>query len=89
MSVRRSGDYSMNVVIFGKGFGKPLQINLSGRGAAAVGAVFAGILGTLAFGAGYYYSAQNGSGMSQTEVATLAEELDFTEIRNRRNPAAD
>ena len=81
----------MNVVIFGKGFGKPLQINLSGRGAAAVGAVFAGILGTLAFGAGYYYSAQTGSGMSQTEVASLTEELDSqkSEIADTRQQTED
>jgi murein DD-endopeptidase MepM/ murein hydrolase activator NlpD len=66
----------MNVVIFGKGFGKPRQINLSGRAAAALGVVIAAAIGTATFGAGYLYSAQTGSGVPQTEVASLASELD-------------
>ena len=66
----------MNVVIFGKGFGKPRQINLSGRGAAAVGVGMAGFLGSLAFAAGYWYSAHNGSGVSIAEVAELTSALD-------------
>jgi murein DD-endopeptidase MepM/ murein hydrolase activator NlpD len=65
----------MNVVIFGKGFGKPRQINLSGRSAGALTALIAGMLGSVMFGAGYWYSAQTGSGVSQSEVATLSEEL--------------
>lgn len=65
----------MNVVIFGKGFGKPRQVNLSGRGAAALALCAAGILGGIFFGAGYWYSAQTGSGLSQSEVMVLAEEL--------------
>lgn len=65
----------MNVVIFGKGFGKPRQINLSGRSAGALTALIAGFLGSAMFGAGYWYSAQTGSGVSQSEVATLSEEL--------------
>lgn len=66
----------MNVVIFGKGFGKLRRINLSGRAAAASGAVIAGVIGTLTFGAGYWYSAQTGSGVSFSEVENLVSELD-------------
>ncbi len=66
----------MNVVIFGKGFGKPRQVNLSGRAAAALCAVVAAALGSLTFGAGYWYSARTGSGVSFTEAANLAEALD-------------
>jgi len=66
----------MNVVIFGKGFGKPRQVNLSGRAAAAIGLVIAGVLGSATFGAGYLYSAQTGSGISRTEASGLSAELD-------------
>lgn len=65
----------MNVVIFGKGFGKPRQINLSGRTASALSVLIAGVLGSAMFSAGYWYSAQTGSGISQSEVATLSDEL--------------
>lgn len=65
----------MNVVIFGKGFGKPRQMNLSGRSAGALAALIAGMLGSVMFGAGYWYSAQTGSGISQSEVVVLSEEL--------------
>ena len=65
----------MNVVIFGKGFGRLGRINLSGRAAAALGAVFAGVIGALTFGAGYWYSAQTGSGVSFSEAENLAREL--------------
>jgi len=66
----------MNVVIFGKGLGKPRQVNLSGRAAAAIGLVIAGVLGSATFGAGYLYSAQTGSGISRTEASDLSTELD-------------
>jgi murein DD-endopeptidase MepM/ murein hydrolase activator NlpD len=65
----------MNVVIFGKGFGKTRQVNLSGRSAAAIGLVLVGILGTATFAGGYWYSAHNGSGVSLGEVANLTDEL--------------
>ncbi len=67
----------MNVVIFGKGFGKPLQINLTGRSAGAFAVLLAGFLGSAMFGAGYWYSAQTGSGLSQSEVAILSEEVNL------------
>lgn len=67
----------MNVVIFGKGFGKPRQINLSGRSASALGLLAIGLLGSIAFAGGYWISAQNGAGMSLGEVASLNEELEM------------
>ncbi len=66
----------MNVVIFGKGFGRPRQLNLSGRSAAVFGLLLLGVLGTAAFAGGYWYSAQTGSGVSVGEVADLTDELD-------------
>jgi len=66
----------MNVVIFGKGFGKPRQLNLSGRGATGLGLFVAGLLGSAAFFGGYFYSAHTGSGVSLSEVDSLAGELD-------------
>jgi len=65
----------MNVVMFGKGFGRPRQINLSGRSAATYGLLLIGLLGAAAFTGGYFYSAHTGSGVSFTEVASLADEL--------------
>ncbi|MGI9202719.1 MAG: M23 family metallopeptidase [Woeseiaceae bacterium] len=65
----------MNVVIFGKGFGQPLQINLSGRSAGAFAVLILGFLGSVMFGAGYWYSAQTGSGVSQSEVSMLSQEV--------------
>ena len=65
----------MNVVIFGKGFGKPRQIHLSGRVSALIGVLFSGVLGSAMFGAGYLFSAQTGSGVSQYEAEALSEEL--------------
>ncbi len=81
----------MNVVIFGKGFGKPLQINLSGRSAAALVVLIAGFLGSTMFGAGYWYSAQTGSGLSQSEVASLSGELSLQkdEIAETRQQTED
>jgi murein DD-endopeptidase MepM/ murein hydrolase activator NlpD len=67
----------MNVVIFGKGFGKPRQVNLSGKSAAAFSVLIIGVLGTAAFAGGYWYSAQTGSGVSVGEVANLTDQLDL------------
>ena len=60
----------MNVVMFGKGFGRPRQVNLSGRSAAAYAFLIAGFLSIVAFTGGYYYSAHTGSGVSFKEAAT-------------------
>jgi murein DD-endopeptidase MepM/ murein hydrolase activator NlpD len=65
----------MNVVIFGKSLGRPRQLNLSGRAAAGLGLLVVGALGTAAFSAGYWYSAQTGSGVSMAEVQDLTGEL--------------
>ena len=66
----------MNVVIFGKWFGRPLQVNLSGRSATFCGVLVVGLLGSIAFAGGYFYSAHNGSGVSFNQVASLTDELD-------------
>ena len=65
----------MNVVIFGKGFGKPRQLNLSGFSVWAVAVVSAGVLAVVGFAGGYWYSNATGSGVSQDRVVELAEEL--------------
>lgn len=67
----------MNVVIFGKGFGRPRQLNLSGKAATAFGLLVAGILASVAFYGGYWYSAQTGSGVSISEVGSLADEIEM------------
>jgi len=67
----------MNVVIFGKGLGSARQINLNGRSVAALCLLLIGVLGTAAFGGGYWYSARTGSGVSLGEVANLTDELSF------------
>jgi murein DD-endopeptidase MepM/ murein hydrolase activator NlpD len=65
----------MNVVIFGKGFGKPRQLNLSGISAWAVVAITAGVVSAFGFAGGYWYSSLTGSGVSSSEVVQLTEEL--------------
>ncbi len=65
----------MNVVIFGKGFGKPRQINLSGANAWTAAIAFSLIVATTGFTGGYWYSSITGSGVSQTAVAELTNEL--------------
>ncbi len=66
----------MNIVVFGKGFGKPRQISLTGRAAAAVVSVFAGCLCAAAFAGGFWYSSMTGSGVSLEEARTMTEQLD-------------
>lgn len=65
----------MNVVIFGKGFGKPRQLNLSGASAAALSVTIVAVLGLVGFTGGYWFSAQNDSGVSSREVASLNSEI--------------
>ncbi|MCB1844002.1 MAG: hypothetical protein KDI09_13645, partial [Halioglobus sp.] len=61
----------MNVVIFGKGFGKPRQISLSGPIAALFATlIISGFCGAAFFG-GYLYSVHNGSGVSLETTAVL------------------
>jgi murein DD-endopeptidase MepM/ murein hydrolase activator NlpD len=65
----------MNVVIFGKGFGKPRQLNLSGLSVWMIAVVCAGVLSVFGFAGGYWYSTVTGSGISMNEVAVLTDEL--------------
>lgn len=65
----------MNVVVFGKGFGKPRQLNLSGGAALAFALLAAGSLCCAAFAGGYWFSAHSASGVSLHEVEALANEL--------------
>jgi murein DD-endopeptidase MepM/ murein hydrolase activator NlpD len=66
----------MNVVIFGKGFGKPRQLNLSGSTAVVVALMVAGSFCCAAFAGGYWYSAHNGPGLRGNDVEMLASEVD-------------
>ncbi len=66
----------MNVVIFGKGFGKPRQLNVSGSVAVAAAFAVAGCLCCAAFAGGYWYSAQNGAGFTTEEVEVLTAEVE-------------
>lgn len=65
----------MNVVVFGKGFGKPRQLNLSGGTAVAFAVLVAGSLCCAAFAGGYWFSARHGSAVSLFQVESLANEL--------------
>lgn len=66
----------MNVVIFGKGFGKPRQVSLSGFTAAATATLVLGLFCSAAFYGGYVFSVHNGSGVSLESAAALDAELD-------------
>jgi murein DD-endopeptidase MepM/ murein hydrolase activator NlpD len=65
----------MNVVIFGKGLGKPRQISLSGLSAGLMAVAVAGIVTILGFAGGHWYSSMTGSGISSSELVTLTDEL--------------
>jgi len=67
----------MNVVIFGKGFGKPRQLSLSGSSAGLAAAVVAFVVMGAGFAGGYLYSTSNGSGVSTDELNLLSGELDL------------
>lgn len=66
----------MNVVIFGKGFGKPRQISLTGRATAFIATLFAGCLCAVAFAGGYWYSTMTGSGVSLDDARTMSAQLE-------------
>ena len=66
----------MNVVLFGKGFGKHRQISLSGRTAVGLASLFSGLLIVAAFAGGALYSKHNGSGVSLDEVREMAANLE-------------
>ena len=65
----------MNVVIFGKGLGKPRQLSLSGPLAAAAVLLIAGLIAAVGFGGGHWYAAKTGSGVSSGELVGLTDEL--------------
>ncbi len=65
----------MNVVIFGKGLGKPRQVSLSGLSAGLIAFAVTGVLGAMSFTVGYWYSSKTGSGVSVSELAGLGDEL--------------
>jgi murein DD-endopeptidase MepM/ murein hydrolase activator NlpD len=65
----------MNVVIFGKGFGKPRQLNLSGPMVWTAAAAFAMLVSAAGFAGGYWFSSQTGSGVSQDRAQELATQL--------------
>ncbi len=67
----------MNVVIFGKGFGRPRQLNLSGRSAAVYALLIIGLFCGLGFAGGYLYSALTGSGVSFNAAASISDELEL------------
>lgn len=66
----------MNVVFFGKGFGKPRQLSLSGSVAGLAAAVVAAVVMVAGFAGGYLYSSSTGSGVSTTELTELTGELE-------------
>jgi murein DD-endopeptidase MepM/ murein hydrolase activator NlpD len=66
----------MNVVIFGKGFGKTRQLNLSGLVAGIAAAIVAAVVMFAGFAGGYWYSSLTGSGVSSSELTQLEAELD-------------
>ena len=68
----------MNVVIFGKGLGKPRQLSLSGPLAVAAVLVVAGVVTAAGFAGGHWYSAATGSGVSSGELVGLNDELHRT-----------
>ncbi len=84
----------MNVVIFGKGFGKPRQISLKGRTVVALSFALSALLVGGAFMGGYWYSSHNGSGVSFAKADQMAAELEaervaIAEIRQQAEDKLD
>lgn len=65
----------MNVVIFGKGFGKPRQVSLTGRTVVAFVFMVSSALVGAAFLGGYWYSTLSGSGISLREAEQMTVKL--------------
>jgi murein DD-endopeptidase MepM/ murein hydrolase activator NlpD len=66
----------MNVVIFGKGFGKPRQISLSGAFAGLCIAVAGVVVVAFGFAGGAWHAERTGSGIRFSELAELAGVVD-------------
>ena len=84
----------MNVVIFGKGFGKPRQISLTGRMVAVLAFFASTLLAGGAFVGGYWYSSFNGSGVSLADAGQMASKLEaervaIAEIRQQAEDKLD
>jgi murein DD-endopeptidase MepM/ murein hydrolase activator NlpD len=65
----------MNVVIFGKGFGSPRQVNLTGLTAGLAIAVIASLVIGTGFAVGSWHTSRTGSGVSIDELAGLTGQL--------------
>jgi len=84
----------MNVVIFGKGFGKPRQLSLSGPIAGFAAGAVALVVMAAGFAGGYAYSSSTGSGVSTDELSELTGALDaqrenIAEIRQGNEDTLD
>lgn len=84
----------MNVVIFGKGFGKPRQLSLSGPIAGFAAGAVAIVVTAAGFAGGYAYSSSTGSGVSTSELSELTGALDaqrenIAEIRQGNEDTLD
>ena len=84
----------MNVVIFGKGLGKPRQLNLSGTAAGLILLAAVGLITAASFAGGYLYSSATGSGVSTAELSLLGDELvaqqqSIEEIRRQNEDTLD
>ena len=66
----------MNVVIFGKGLGKPRQLSLSGPVAGIAAVLVAFVVMGAGFAGGHWYSSMTGSGVSSGELVALTDEID-------------
>jgi murein DD-endopeptidase MepM/ murein hydrolase activator NlpD len=66
----------MNVVIFGKGLGKPRQLSLSGPPALAAVVLIAGLVAAIGFAGGQWHAAWTSSDVTSAELAGLTEELE-------------
>lgn len=65
----------MNVVIFGKGFGSPRQMNLTGFSAGLCLSVIAVAVIGIGFAAGSWHASRTGSGVSTDELQSLTGQL--------------
>ncbi len=84
----------MNVVIFGKGFGRPRQYSLSGLAAGAVVLVVGALVVSVGFAGGYWHSKSSGSGVSVNELSGLTDLIqtqreEIAEIRQANEDTLD
>ena len=66
----------MNLVFFGKGFGKPRQVSLTSPIIVLGVAAVVGIIVSAGFAGGYWYSSKTGSGVSERELTALLDTLE-------------